>query len=66
MIAGCNIWRNDLSITAQVTMPAGVSYNSAPALIKLKYATGETVFVRYLPIDSFGNAMSQNVLFAMQ
>jgi hypothetical protein len=23
--------------------------------MKLKYLTGETIFARYLPVDSFGN-----------
>jgi len=32
--------------------------------MKLKYMTGETVFARYLPVDSFGNTELQQVLFA--
>jgi hypothetical protein len=39
-------------------------YSSAPVLIKLIYETGEIVFSRYLPVDSWGNSMFQNVLFA--
>lgn len=34
--------------------------------MKLKYMTGETVFARYLPVDSFGNTELQQVLFAEQ
>ena len=34
--------------------------------MKLKYLTGETIFARYLPVDSFGNTQLQSMLFAEQ
>ena len=70
VFAGCNVWRTDLNSVA--TSPpvyfttTGNTYKWSPVLMKLKYQTGETVFARYLPVDSFGNTMIQNVLFAEQ
>ena len=34
------------------------TYTEAPMLIKLKYDTGETIFMKYLPIDPNSNTMS--------
>jgi hypothetical protein len=41
-------------------------HRHAPVIMKLKYQTGETIFAKYLPVDSFGNTQMQHILFAEQ
>lgn len=46
----CNIYRTDLA-------DALSAYKESPMLMKLKHDTGQVLFMRYLPVDSFFNVM---------
>lgn len=63
VFAGCNVWRTDLisgaaGTVGTTTLGSGnQAYWQAPVLLKIRYETGELVWSRYLPVDSFGNSM---------
>lgn len=63
VFALCNVPRFDL---VDSTANSPNNYKESPSVLKMRHDTGELIFFKHLPIDSYSNVMPMNGLFVEQ